>query len=72
MDELVLSIIGQQLNDARTNIRKALRTIEVCNELITTGTLLHQKITPTEVKTAFAWIDHSNLSPKEILNKVLT
>ena len=67
MNELEMSIINSNLKNAHAFIKKGQRITEMCTLLLNTPNLDYSNI-----NTAFAWLEHSNLSPIEILNKLLT
>ena len=67
MNELTMSMINDHLKNAHSFIKKGQRITEMCTLLLSVHNLDY-----SDVDAAFAWIEHSNLSPTEILNKILT
>ena len=67
MNELGISIINDNLKNAHAFIKKGQRITEMCTLLLSTHNLGY-----SDIDAAFAWLEHSNLSPMEILNKLLT
>lgn len=67
MNDLVRSIINDNLKNANSFIKKGQRIIEMCTLLLNTYNLDY-----SDVDAAFVWLEHSNLNPIEILNKLLT
>ena len=67
MNELEINIINDKLKEANAFIKKGQRITEMCILLLNNHTLNYSVI-----DAAFAWLENSNLSPIEILNKLLT
>lgn len=67
MNELEVNIINDNLKNANAFIKKGQRITEMCTLLLNTHNLNN-----SDIDAAFAWLEHSNLSPTEILNKLLT
>lgn len=67
MNELEVNIINDKLQKANAFIKKGQRITEMCTLLLNNHTLNYSVI-----DAAFAWLENSNLSPIEILNKLLT
>lgn len=67
MNELEVNIINDKLKEANAFIKKGQRITEMCTLLLNNHTLNYSVI-----DAAFAWLENSNLSPIEILSKLLT
>lgn len=67
MNELTINMINDNLKNANAFVKKGQRITEMCTLLLNVHNLNY-----SDVDTAFAWLEHSNLSPTEILNKLLT
>ena len=67
MNELEVNIINDKLKKANAFIKKGQRITEMCILLLNNHTLNYSVI-----DAAFAWLENSDLSPTEILNRLLT
>ena len=67
MNELEVNIINDKLKKANAFIKKGQRITEMCALLLNNHNLNYSVI-----DAAFAWLEYSDLSPIEILNKLLT